>query len=58
MLERLFVMARDVAERVGDVAARLRGEGLTHAIVEKLASQIRVRAGECLRVLQQPATSG
>jgi serine/threonine-protein kinase HipA len=58
LIERLTAMAREVAERAGETHAELRGEGLTHPIVESLASQIRVRAEECLRAVQRPAKSG
>jgi serine/threonine-protein kinase HipA len=49
LIERIRVMARDVAPRFSAVRDRMRDEGLDHEILDRLAKALAKRAKECLR---------
>jgi serine/threonine-protein kinase HipA len=51
LVELLASMAKQLPDEVNDVRARAREEGLNAAIVERLATQLIKRAGECERSL-------
>jgi serine/threonine-protein kinase HipA len=51
LVELLASMAKQLPDEVNAARARAREEGLDEAIVERLATQLVQRAGECQRVL-------
>ena len=51
LVELLVSMAKQLPDEVNTARARAREEGLDEAIIERLATQLIERAGECERVL-------
>ena len=47
----LISMAKQLPDEVNAARARAREEGLDHAIIERLATQLVKRANECQRML-------
>jgi serine/threonine-protein kinase HipA len=47
VIDRVMTMAQEVERRAMPLAERLRGEGLKHPVLRKLAKAIQVRAREC-----------
>jgi serine/threonine-protein kinase HipA len=52
LIKLLVAMARQIPDEVNAARVRAREEGLKHAIVEQLATQLVKRAGECQRMLE------
>jgi serine/threonine-protein kinase HipA len=52
LIELLVSMAKQLPDEVNAVRARAREEGLKEAIIERLATQLVKRAGECQRALE------
>ncbi len=51
LLERLMAMAKQLPDEVSAARTRAREEGLNSVIIERLATQLVARAGECRRLL-------
>jgi serine/threonine-protein kinase HipA len=51
LLERLMAMAKQLPDEVSAARTRAREEGLKSVIIERLATQLVARAGECRRLL-------
>jgi serine/threonine-protein kinase HipA len=51
LLERLMAMAKQLPDEVSVARTRAREEGLKSVIIERLATQLVARAGECRRLL-------
>jgi len=51
LLEQLMAMAKQLPDEVSAARTRAREEGLKNVIIERLATQLVARAGECRRLL-------
>jgi len=51
-MARLVEFASNIPERVALVHGLIRGEGITHPIIDRLAEAITARAAQCLRMLR------
>jgi serine/threonine-protein kinase HipA len=51
LIERLTAMAKQLPDEVNTARARVREQGLAEAIVERLATALVKRAGDCQRIL-------
>ena len=52
LIESLVTMAKQLPDKVGGARTVAREEGLKQAIIDRLATQLAIRAGECQRMLQ------
>ena len=53
LLDRMIALANAMAATSGEVASALHAENLNHPTIGVLGKQLRVRAEECLRLLDQ-----
>lgn len=53
LLDRMIALANAMAATSGEVASALHAENLNHPIIGVLGKQLRVRAEECLRLLDE-----
>ncbi len=52
LIDRLAAMTQQFPDEVSAARARVRNEGLTNILIDRLAEQLVARAGECRRLLQ------